>query len=293
MNDSLSDNISEVIQQAELKKIEAQTYRIHKETEEIERRLKVKWWMSHNLAQYLVAILVSSAVLFGWTRAYLEPILRREAIINDLEEKRNSLENEVLDANIKVLNEKKDQIEVKLAHIAEEKERLEKEKTVLENEKSKLQEKQLVLAQIVEGLKIVVNKVESGQEKYFSILNSRDSINKLRDYGWKLWSDNYYGWLGYYLVVEYKSSDTELKIIVGREFELDALKDENPEDWMNKVNDITKSEPLLILDYSYIGLAVHDNALVGGVLYFDEGEEKEFYAPLKEWSSKLGAVLNK
>jgi len=132
---------------------------------------------------------------------------------------------------------------------------------------------------------------ETAKESPFSIMNSQDSINKLKKHGWELSSNNYYTWLGYYKVIKYNSNDTRLKLIVGREFELDKLKHNNPNNWRNEVNNVNKKQPLLILDKSYISLAGDDNAFVGGILFYDEGKEIEFYAPLKEWSNKLKSIL--
>ena len=49
--------------------------------------------------------------------------------------------------------------------------------------------------------------------------------------------------------------------------------------------------PALALDYSYFGLYADTNAPVGGIIYRQSGANKEFYAPLSEWSEKLGALF--
>jgi len=144
----------------------------------------------------------------------------------------------------------------------------------------------------IEQRKQELKEYKSGKGKLFSILNSGDSINKLKKYGWEFSSNDYYTWLGYYLIIKYNSHDTQLTLIVGREFELDKLKNNDPNNWRNEVNRVTKKQPLIILDFSYIRHAEDDNVSVGGILFYDEGKEIEFYAPLKEWSSKLKSILN-
>lgn len=58
----------------------------------------------------------------------------------------------------------------------------------------------------------------------------------------------------------------EKNIIVGRAFEIDEMKQTNPNDWRAYFDKINKRDgPVLVLDYSYLSLLVDKEAPVGGV----------------------------
>ena len=84
--------------QAETRRLEAEKVKLELEAKEIERRLGARWWQGQKLAQYLLAIVITAALLFGWSRVYLEPILRSEAELNKLAERRNATLNQILEA---------------------------------------------------------------------------------------------------------------------------------------------------------------------------------------------------
>lgn len=61
-------NLQNRVKHAELLRIDAERTKFELEAKEIERRLSTKWWQQSTLAQYLVAILITAALLFGWAR---------------------------------------------------------------------------------------------------------------------------------------------------------------------------------------------------------------------------------
>lgn len=271
--------------QAETRRLEAEHLKLELEAKEIERRLGVRWWQGQKLAQYLLAIVITAALLFGWTRLYLEPILRTEAELNKLAERRNATLNQLLEAQYR-------QVRQEHTEITNDRDRLKQEADSLKAESSQLEKNQKDLRSRVAGLREAVSRVAAG-EKFFSILNSTDPIKELKNsYGWNVWSDDYFSWLGHYLIIEHNDVRSGKRIIVGRKMEVDDLIHDVPNKWREYIEDITaRSGPVLALDYSYFGLYVDKNAPVGGIIYRQSGENIEFYAPLSEWSEKLGALF--
>ncbi len=183
------------VKQAELRKLDAERVKLELEAKEIERRLNARWWEGSTFSQYLMAVVITSAILFGWARTYLEPILRRESELNALAERRNQALNTLLEAENRKMEAEKQALEAN-------RDRLTKEGKQLMRERDGLRADQESLKLVVSGLKIAIDQVEKGGSKFFSIHNSGDPINKLRDsYGWEAWSDNRWGSLGYYLVL--------------------------------------------------------------------------------------------
>ena len=180
------------IRQAEFRRLEAERLKLELEAKEIERRLNAQWWEVHNLTQYFLAIVITSALPFGWALGYLEPILRKEGEVNKLAEQRNATLNELIEARYQT-------VEKERTDIATERDRLEKEAEVLRAEKIQLLAerdqlkhdresltKQQALKSNVAGLKLAVEKAARGGGKFFSILNRNDPINELTAYGWKV-----------------------------------------------------------------------------------------------------------
>lgn len=148
------------------------------------------------------------------------------------------------------------------------------------------------------GVKYInaVYEVAQGDDKFFSILNSKDPINELkRLHGWKVWSDNWFGALGYYLIIQHPDVRSGKYIIVGRSIEIEEMKRKFPNDWRKNIDDFivkTRGGPVLGLDYSYLALLDDEQAPVGGILYRQGGKDTEFYAPLSQWSKRLGALFS-
>jgi hypothetical protein len=317
------------VRSAEVRKLEAERLKLEFESKEIERRLRERWWQGARFPQYLVAIVITAALLFGWARAYLEPILRREAELNALTERRNATLNALLEAKNERLSVESSQLSIERDKLKEQADRLSREaKTLkeeqqtlkeglgrlttesrtlkrgmdeltmqrdqLDNKRQALERQQQSLKTVVTGLRIAIDQVEKGGTKFFSIHNRADPINKLKDsYGWNLWSDNYYGRLGYYLVITHPSVREGKQVFVGREFELDRLKKDLGSGWKKYVAQVSENSPLLALDYSYLGLLADERAPVGGTLYKKGGEAIDFHAPLSEWAKDLRAALEK
>jgi len=267
------------VHQAEARKFEAERFKLELEAKEIERRLNSRWWEGQNLSQYLLAIIITAALLFGWTRVYLEPILRKEGELN-------AVRNRLLEAQY-------EQVRDEQTEAAKERDRLRQEAEILATEKGQLVNDRQVLESVVAGLKVAVDQAAEGKGKFFSILNSGDSINELqRSYGWKVWSDNFFGNLGYYLLIQHPGVRSGKEIVVGRTFEIDEMKRTWPKDWRQSIEKINaRHGAVLALDYSYFGLLVDKHAPVGGIIYGRDAKEIKFYAPLAEWSEKLGALF--
>jgi hypothetical protein len=296
------------VRRAEARRLEAERHKLELESQEIEHRLHTPWWQGQRFAQYLVAIVITAALLFGWTRVYLEPILRKETEVNKLVAERNAVRNELLTAQrdslqdlSNKLNRERDQLVAERDRLADESNRLKEEQSQLVAERDRLrrdrddlEERQSVLRSIVTRLNQAVYKVAKGNQKFFSILNNQDPINALdRSYGWEMWSDNWFGQLGYYLVAKHPDIRAVDRTIIGRFIEIEDMKRDHPDDWRRRLEKFVAGPnggPVLALDYSY--LALHDDpaAAVGGMLYRPGGKDIEFYAPLSQWSERLGAL---
>lgn len=296
--------VEDEIRQAEARRLEAERIKLELETKEIERRLNARWWEGHKLTQYLLAIVITAALLFGWTRVYLEPILRKEAEVNKLAQERNATLNELLEAQYNRIRDEQTEVTKQRDRLKEESDSLKKERKALVTERDRLkrdrdslEKRQRELQSIVAGLNLAVDKAAKGEGKFFSILNSGDPIQELeRSHGWNMWSDNWFGLLGYYLMIEHPDVRSGKPTVVGRSFEIEEMKREYPDDWREKIEGfIVKSEgqPVLALDYSYFALLDDVQSPVGGVLYRQGGADMEFYAPLSLWSERLGALLPK
>ncbi len=279
----------------EISKEQAEIQKLQLEADEIRLRISAPWWRGQNFMRYVVAIAITSALLFGWTRSYLEPILRHEYELNKILEKKNEENNELLAAeNINIKQER--------AAISAERDKLTKERDELKDnaeqllvERTKLESDRANLERVVVGLNAAVVKAEDRHGRFFSILNTQDPINELdKKYGWEdLWSDNYFGdQLGYYLVLQHKNVFSGKKIFVGRIIEIERLKKRKPDDWKESMKVVTKVAPVIALDYSYFGLEIDNNAPVGGTLYKNNGEVVRFYAPLEQWADKLNVLLS-
>lgn len=285
----------------EARRLEAERHKLELEAREIERRLEARWWQGQKLPQYLLAIVVSAALLFGWTRVYLEPILRKESEINKLAQERNAALNQLLEAQNRQivaeqarLTDQRDRLEAESRLLKADKIALEGERDRLQAARDALEKRQGELRAVLAGLKLAVDRAASGKGKFFSILNHGDPIHQLDErYGWHMWSDNNYGRLGYYLIIEHPAIGAyrdRKGVIVGRSFEIEQMKVETPADWRQYLDKI--GTPVLALDYSYFALLRDESAPVGGLLYRPGAEPIEFYAPLSKWSRELAALLS-
>jgi len=290
------------VRRAEVHRLEAERRKLDLEAREIERRLSTPWWQGQRLSQYLVAIIVTAALLFGWTRVYLEPILRKQNEINALAERRNATLNELLDAQYRQLLDEQQKVTTERDRLKGEAEllrtetgRLVAERDVLEKDRRSLEAQRQVLRSVVNGLNAAVDQVARGKTKFFSILNRDDPIKILKNaHGWEMWSDNYFGSLGYYLIIRHPDVRSGKEMIVGRSIEIDKMKRESPDTWRQSIEEmITKNDggPILALDYSYFALLDDADALVGGTLYRQGGDDIEFYAPLSQWAQDLAALF--
>ncbi len=124
----------------------------------------------------------------------------------------------------------------------------------------------------------------NNSERKFSILNSGDPINNLKKHGWRIWSDNHFHQLGYYLKVSHKEVRNNEDIIVARKFELDTLS----QDYISR---ILSQSPIIFLDNSYLNLYDDMQAKVGGTLYKTNGEKIDFHYPLGNWHIRLPPLL--
>lgn len=141
--------LEDEIRQVEARRLEAERLKLELEAKEIERRLSARWWEGQRFAQYLLAIVITSAVLFGWTRVYLEPILRKEAEVNKLEQERNAVHNELLEAQRDRLQEKSDRLKEERGHLVT-------ERDLLKKDRDDLEKRQRVLRSVVAGLNLMV-----------------------------------------------------------------------------------------------------------------------------------------
>jgi hypothetical protein len=286
---------------AETRRLEAERVKLELEAREIERRLNQRWWQGSKFSQYLIALAITAALLFGWAREYLEPILRRETELNKLEEMRNDAANSLLVAQNKKLDSEQNKLQQDKSRLEIERDKLKMERDQLTVERDQLtvdgnilQKKQKRLELVVAGLNVAISQVaENPNSQFFSILNEGDPIVSLRtSYGWKWDIDNRFD-IGYYILISRPDVNSGNNILVSRILDLDQLIKNEPNNWKSYFGKINSSQSIIILDYSYFSLLVNKEAPVGGMLYRKGGGVTEFYAPLSEWAKELGQLLGK
>ena len=158
-------------QQATTHKIEAERRKLELEAREIERRLNARWWQGSGIPQYAIALAITVALLFGWARVYLEPILRRENEINTLAERRNKVQNDFLDASYRKLDADHKKLDADNKRITEEQQRLKGERDRLQAEYERQGKDKAALSDEAGRLKIDRAR----------LLTERDSLQKERD----------------------------------------------------------------------------------------------------------------
>lgn len=134
-----------------------------------------------------------------------------------------------------------------------------------------------------------------GKSESFSILNSNDPITALRSqYGWKVYSANFFYSLGYYLAIFHPRVNDGKIIYVTRESDIDQLKRNVGSTWQNYIAKVTTRAPLLVLDNSYLGLLAKAEASTGGTLYLPGvNAPVDFHAPLNEWEKELSKEFSR
>ncbi len=81
------------------------------------------------------------------------------------------------------------------------------------------------------------------------------------------------------------------EIVVTREFEINVLKERLGKGWVDEVARATEHFPVLVLDYSYLGLLADERAPAGGTLYRVGHDPVDFHAPLSEWAKELAVLF--
>lgn len=312
----------------EARKVEAECRKLDLESQLLEKTLRAKWWGTGKLLQYLVAVIVTATAGFFWFKGFAEPILRREGDINKLMVERNSEFNKLLEAKNGRLDDQgkqlakekqdleqqmrqlkgrqdelqtqRDELTVKAAKSASESNRLRIDGKRLKAERDELDSRRITLEReesglktAIAGMRVAIDQVKVGKSEFFSILNSDDPITALRrQHGWKVYSDNYFYSLGYYLVISHPKVNDGKIIYVARESDIDRLKRDVGSAWQTYIAKVTAKAPLLVLDYSYLGLLAKADASTGGVLYLPEiSRPVDFHAPLSDWEKELNKEL--
>lgn len=109
-----------------------------------------------------------------------------------------------------------------------------------------------------------------------------------RKYGWAIGSYEFWEAGNYYLRISHPDVAAGGNVSISRVLDLDLLKERNPERWQDRVAFMA---PLLVLDYSYCQLLEDESASVGGLLYRQQSNPLEFYAPFGEWAARLSRIL--
>jgi hypothetical protein len=282
----------EKIINAEVRKLDAERIKLELEAKQIERSLNAKWWEGQKLTEYFVAIGITAGLLFAWTLVYLQPILRKETEINKLAEQRNKTLNELLEIKNEEATKRQQEAE-------KQRDDLGKKRDLLETDIIIFKKMQNIQKATARGLEIRLEELfqitGKGSGKFFSILDAKDPIANLKNlYGWEMWSDNYWGSLGYYLIIKHPVVRSGKHNIVCRSLEIDDLKNHKPNHWREEVERAvvnSRCGPILALDNSYFGILVDEKIPVGGILYREGGNDVPFYEPLSQWSEKLSALF--
>lgn len=203
--------------------------------------------------------------------------LRREGGIPDVQE-------EDYKAIIKYLGQQKKSLYVEYAILQE------------KFSKASLTESEQGVAE--EKLQVVKFSLDNSWLEPFSIWNNDDPIRILKEFGWRVQSnDKFYGYLGYYVEISHDKVLDETNIIVSRIFDLDRLKD-SQDDWQNQIQLISErcGCPLIFLDESYYNLYADTSSSVGGLIYLADKthtvrEPLSMHEPLSEWRKQLPRLL--
>lgn len=279
---------------AELRSLQDERERLELEKLRLEvSQFQAPWWKKPPYLAVLVPVVISTVTLLsvwstGWfdktrnqlikekgeLKAEVDDLKAQEHRLNVAVEKAKKSEGRILQENLR-LSKKQRNLTAQLDGLIN-------EVSVLRRERDDLQ-----LAEA--GLNLAIEQVRKKEDRPFSIVNPRDPIHRLESqYGWKLSSDNRFSELGYYLVIERADVNSGKRVLVSRPFELENLKKKSS-DWREYIDLI--QEPLLVLDYTYLGLLADEQAPVGGTLYRKGGQIDRFHAPLGEWSAKLKSII--
>lgn len=264
------------------------------------RDLSLSWWKR---PAYMASVATIAAAILGlvWGIATgFFDVARRELEVTKRELQAENRElGQKRDEQSRLFQDERKQWQETIAELNERRDKLDKEINRIRDERDKLETEHEALRKKYHGLDlqatgllVALDRMGKGSErglgKYFSILNSKDPINKLESYGWSLGSYDNLLIEYYYLRISHPKMAAGEELSVTRTFELDTLKRNKPDDWRKHVESF---QPLLVLDFSYFQLLKDEQAEVGGVIYTKDGRVIEFYAPLSDWSRKLGPLL--
>lgn len=272
-------------------RLKAEILKLKRETEEIEKRISMPWWKGQKFTQYMVAIIITSGLLFGWTRGYLEPLLTQESKLNQVVTKRNEEENKLLVATNKNISRDRDSLAQERIRLTAESDSLKEIRGKLEKEKITLKEEKEILQNVVGVMNDFILQKEV--RRFFSIVNPDDPIKELNEkYKWEMTVTDFFTYvLGYYWKASHESVNSGNEVIIARIIEIEDLKKNSPDDWRDHLNEILEVQPIIALDYSYLGLKTDINAPIGGTIFIKDKEPFEFYAPMSKWSEKLKTVF--
>jgi len=96
----------EKLRKAEIAKIEAETEKLKAEMNEVNARLKIKWFEERFFVQAIVAGIVAAGLLTAWSVEYLEPILSKNNRIAEMEVEIKRHENELINVQHKISENK-------------------------------------------------------------------------------------------------------------------------------------------------------------------------------------------
>ena len=287
MDEEQTEKVAKLRAETELLKLQADKERQeiqHLEREEaaavaLSQHLSRRYWFipgSTKIFQSLGAGLVFAGAFFF----LFQPVMEAVRAVTEKGSKLATLDSKIQERDNRILAQRNEDAEA----------RNEKEKDQLINEREALTKQKQVLERVVDGLNVAVERAADGKGKFFSIWNSGDPINELSmSHGWDMSSnDHAYYELGMYQEISHKQVRSDKMIRVGRIIEINELKRKAPDDWQERLKRIG---PVLAVDYSYFGLLVDKTAPVGGTLYKQSGESVTFYAPLSEWTQRLGDLL--
>ena len=96
----------EELRQAQLQRLAADRKKVELEAREIDRRINAKWWESQQLTQYGLALVIATALLFGWFKLYVEEGINKKLELTELKEKINASKNDELKREALVLKKR-------------------------------------------------------------------------------------------------------------------------------------------------------------------------------------------
>jgi hypothetical protein len=288
----VTDQEIDSMKNAETLRLEAETAKLNAETEQTLKRLNKKWYQEPNIAQYVLATVIATAVLFAWYRTYMMPILEMRYEIAELSNEVHQARVGALAVRNDNLKEQRESFKATVVKLVELQKKIEKRSYSMTSLFDQFTTDSELSQEEIDAIEYHLRHLSLEIRAFFSIWNSDDPIMQLENYGWSVQTSNKHTPLGHYKVINQNELFSGEGIFITYYHNLNDLRriDKNWQDTLNNINDKCGC-PIIELDNSYYDLYVDPLAKIGGTIYTENAIIKDFHEPLKDWLEKLGKVL--